>query len=140
MNTMTLTEVQSKIGEVSIALLRGESITITRNGKKLGVIIPAKEPADMAQPEDLEISKPNATPKVTITQSAVDKLNEGQPAEKTFNKCEVPPGNCRGMGLKYKITYMGEEGEESKEVYLCGIHKKAAIDNGTKVEEVQQNG
>lgn len=51
-------------------------------------------------------------------------------------RCEAPNTNCKGVGKGYCVTFMTDEGEKKKEIFLCDAHVKKAKSSGTEVQEI----
>ena len=61
---------------------------------------------------------------------------EEQLDDKPTDRCQAPNANCKNIGYLYRVTFMSDEGEKKKEIFLCGVHIKKAKESGMEVTEV----
>lgn len=126
---LSITQLTRTTKPLTDALVRGETIILTRQGKDFGVISPFKGKAK----SPLEIQAEKAFYRMVAKDNR--RIEEESPKPNT-SKCEIPPGNCKVQGQQYLVTFMSDEGEEKKLAHLCPIHKRALVANGTEVQNV----
>jgi antitoxin (DNA-binding transcriptional repressor) of toxin-antitoxin stability system len=138
MNRISITDLQRNPGELSIKLIRGEEIILTRNGKDFARLVPI-DPAHpklsklrMKAPKDYP-PFPRLSPEETVkeAQSIIDEVASRTVSETRIHKCEAPYAVCKFAGDLYEVEFQGDEGLEQKKVYLCPGHAKKARETST---------
>jgi len=122
MNKISITELQRNIGDISIRLIKGEEIILTRSGKDFAKLTPveSERPKSMQTVRNLrKVVKHIAS---TVGAEEVTATIHPQTAGR---KCEAPFVNCRFAGDLYEIKYMDQDdGILTKQVWLCPGHAK----------------
>jgi antitoxin (DNA-binding transcriptional repressor) of toxin-antitoxin stability system len=137
MKRIGLRELQRNIGQLSIDLIRGEEIILTRNGKdfaKLVAVAPklpklGKFKAPKDYPPMPRLPKAEA---IKEAQSIIHEVETSVAGDALIqHKCDAPQINCRFPGELYEVQYQGEDSIIKKQVYLCPGHAKKARESST---------
>jgi prevent-host-death family protein len=120
MRKISITDIQRNIGDLSMALIRGEEIIITRNGKDLAKLVPVEPEHPKPHSFGDTVVKP-FSPKPFKTQPT-----SGIDAAIAANRCEAPFASCKLDAKLYMIEFIGEEGLQKEKKFLCGEHAKKA--------------
>jgi antitoxin (DNA-binding transcriptional repressor) of toxin-antitoxin stability system len=71
---------------------------------------------------------PMITKQIPTEEMTTDALEQG--------RCEAPNIICKNLGYEYIVTFMTDEGEKKKKVFLCGLHLRKAKDSEMEVKEI----
>lgn len=140
---LPITELQRNLGDISLSLIRGEEIIITRNGKDFAKLSPIdpKFPKFPATPKE-HPPFPRLPKKEAIreAQAIIQQAEEQEPeiiSMSITHICQVPNATCKNPAeAEYNIEYFGEEGIEKKQAWLCEFHRKKATESGASVTKL----
>lgn len=125
---LSITSLTRKTKDLSDAVVRGETVILTRQGEDFAVITPFGSAH----------TKPVVDPAME-RQKYMSIHNPEHPMSEpdlTSPRCEAPYTNCRLPGEQYEVEYVTEEGMGNKRVSLCLEHaKKAGATSGLRKVE-----
>lgn len=130
------------------AIVRGESVIITRHGVEFAVITPIGEkihypkklvhitPFDRLRGK-IRLGKRTEFPPMPrlepeeAAKEAQAIIDQVENQSKIF--CQAPLTNCRMIGNRYTVVYTDSEGERIRIAYLCPGHAQKARESAVSV-------
>ena len=107
--------------------LKDLPFVVTKDGNDYCVVTPLtaiNDIAKMLRPENV------TTPVTTTRFPGVKEFYEDEPEEignaRETGRCNPQNDSCKNLGYPYVVTYPTDEGEETKEYFLCDNHLASA--------------
>lgn len=138
---ISITDLQREVGKISILIIRGEDIIITRNGKDFAKIkpVPFKDRIKVKGKKRRflrgvePIMPPYTVKNVEISSTPPSDAATEMAANALANTriCQAPNAKCLFPGELYQVEYTTDEGVDRKLIVLCPGHAMKARASAT---------